>query len=654
MSHLERALKWLSLGGRPFPCYEVDTWVGDNLHVRKSPRTARGFYDAFETSDQVREHWSRNPDHLVGIWCGPDIVVLDIDKKVKFNRVTGEEVPVDGQYQLDENDVEIPETFSVMTPSGGEHRFYRNPGVQDVGGDVDLTYTNGVILEGVDRRAGNSYFIAWSDALPDSLDDLAEAPAWLLQPSSAPEQAEYDKDVRSWLSECETGTPDTLVLKAIARIPSEPFDHNKMRDSQYHLIKLGTAGHSGVPEALWELRKAWLRDPWNAPEWIRDWSACLAGGVRKYGRFTKELLDWLEEDDETFEKEVVIELRRKRIQLEAELRLLSSDYQGSELLTLVDLQDYRQDYLVDTLVPRKKGLTALVAKRNIGKTFSYISMVLSMVFGMPWMGKKTERVKVLVVLGEGVNGFYDRIVAWCDYWNKPLSEVEEWLYFLDGANLSNQASLKILKEAVETFDIELCVFDTWAATSGVVDEDKAAVTSIALTRLRDAVGDASVLIVHHPNKSSENSSRPSARGSTALEARADVVMTITEDKKYKSKAGLSKQWIQLSTSHEHGGKNRGAPLETIQGAYVETEGAGAVWLLDDSSLISHGGDIVRQHLRGSMTVAEFSSAARIPESSVRRYFRAALADGIVSQEKSERRNEPARYRLTWSEMLPES
>lgn len=647
MSNLQRAIDWHRIGGKPFPCYEVDTWVGDNLHERKSPRTARGFYDAFDNEDDIRAYWTENPKHLVGIWCGPLIVVLDIDKKYKFDPVTGEEIAIDGQFHLDQNNVDVPPTFSVQTDGGGEHRFYRNPGVENLNGDVDIALANGVVLKGVDRRAGNSYFIAWSDSVPENLQDLPIAPDWLLVATRRAKLAEYSKQGRMWFEECPGGDPDTRVRQAINRIPTSEFNHKKMVDMQYELVKLATEGHPGVPEALWLLREAWLRDPWNEPKWVVRWNAALAGAIRKYGRLPEPLSD----TDESLEREVELEVRRRKIQLEAELRLMSEGYDGSGLLTLEDLKDYQQDYLVDTFVPRTKGLTLLVAKRNLGKTFAYLSMVLCMVFGMPWMGKKTERTKVLIVLGEGANGFYDRIAAWCEYWGKPVSEVEKSVFFLNGANLGHQVSLKRIEEVVLEKEIGLIVLDTWAATSGVIDEDKAAITSIALSRLQQSIGDTSVIIVHHPNKSTENSSRPSARGSTALEGRADVVVTLTSDTGYKSRGGLEKNWIQVSTEQEHGGKNRGARLETIRGAYLEPTPIAAVWLFDNSSLIARGSSIVRQKLVGSMSAREFSAAIDKSIETARRHLNQALEDGVVSKDVSARANEPAKYRLTWDEML---
>jgi hypothetical protein len=56
-----------------------------------------------------------------------------------------------------------------------------------------------------------------------------------------------------------------------------------------------------------------------------------------------------EQSDSNFERDVETELRRKKVQLEAEMRLLSAEFEGSKLLTVEQMQDLKQDYLVEAL-----------------------------------------------------------------------------------------------------------------------------------------------------------------------------------------------------------------------------------------------------------------------------------------------------------------
>lgn len=174
--NLAAALGWFELGFLPFPCYSADTWIRHNLHLTKSPNTKRGFYDAFRSAEAIRSHWTESPDDLVGVWCQDKVVVLDIDKGSK-----------DGFFSLEDNQVVPPATFSVTTQSGGEHKFYAHPRDVKLGPDTDLVLENGVVLTGVDRRTGNSYFVAWSDQVPTSLKALQQLQNGCLKPAGDPE-----------------------------------------------------------------------------------------------------------------------------------------------------------------------------------------------------------------------------------------------------------------------------------------------------------------------------------------------------------------------------------------------------------------------------------------------------------------------------------
>lgn len=640
MDNLAIALAWFDLGLGVFPCYEEDTWVGDKLHARKSPRTKRGFYDSFKTREEVSRHWGEHPTHLVGVWCKDILVVLDVDNDPEFG--------VDGQFELDENGVVPESTFSVTTPRGGSHHFYLKPEGVEVGPDANLTLPNGTILSGVDRRAGNSYFIAWSEQTPSDLGELAVAPRWLLVPAQNSSASPFSGSDREWFQRLPQGKVDYKVEKAIERFPVGEFAHDEMRDRQLELVRLGAEGHSGVPEALLTLRKLWLTPPWNEPEWEQDWDACLRGAIRKYGAFEPNIPELGSEDD--ISEEVQKRLRQKKIELEADALLLAEGAKEVVLVSLEDLRELRQEYLVETLVPQSNGIAVLVAKRSMGKTFAYIGMVLSMIFGMPWMGKKTKPAKTLIVLGEGIHGFYERIVAWCDYYDKPIEEVGSWLQFATGVNLNSPAAMKKLNGFISDLGIEFCVIDTWAATSGLADEDSAALVSQTLNKVEAALGDATVLITHHPNKSSENATRLVPRGSGAFEGRADVVISLQPDKKYQSRGGLREEWLSISTDGERGGKNRGAQQETIQGAYLKSHLGGKVWAQDPSSLVKEGTAHVLKHLKGSTTAKDYGMATGVSRSTAGRYLNDAVDDGVLEKSKGLNPRDPVVYSFSMAEL----
>lgn len=633
VNNLAIALAWFDLGLPVFPCYEKDTWVGDKLHTRKSPRTRRGFYDSFSDRGEVMRYWTMNPNHLVGVWCKNTLVVLDVDNDPEFG--------IDGQFELDENGVVPEPTFSVTTPRGGSHHFYRNPEGSAVGPDADIALPNGTVLRGVDRRAGNSYFIAWSEQVPQRLDQLAHAPEWLLVPSRNAATSPFSGSDREWFERLPHGQPDDKVEKAIGRFPEGEFKHDEMRDRQLELVRLGAEGHQGVPEALLALKDLWLVPPWNEPEWEQDWNDCLRGAIRNFGAF--DSAPALADDDENFAADVQTRLRQKKIDLAADSLLLAEGSREVTLVALDELRELKQEYLVDTFVPKSNGIVVLVAKRSMGKTFAYISMVLSMIFGMPWMGKKTKPAKTLIVLGEGIHGFYERISAWCDYYGKPIEEVGKWVHFVTGVNLNNPVAVSKLKAFVTDLAIGLCIIDTWAATAGLSDEDSAALVSQTLNKLEGASGDKTVLITHHPNKASENASRLVPRGSGAFEGRADVVMSLQPDKKYQSRDGLKEDWLSISTDAERGGKNRGARQETIQGAYLKSHLGGKVWAQDPSSLVKAGTAHVLSNLKGPTTANAYAAQTGVSPSTARRHLNDAVDDGVLEKSKGSSSRAPEEF-----------
>ena len=634
--NLAAALGWFELGLLPFPCYSEDTWVGPNLHLTKSPKTKRGFYDSFRSAEEIRAHWTKSPDDLVGVWCQDKVVVLDIDKGSK-----------DGFFSLEDNQISPPETFSVITLSGGEHKFYAHPLGSKLGPDTDVVLENGVVLSGVDRRAGNSYFIAWSDQVPASLDSLAKAPDWLCKAHRGPERMSYDGKLSDWLESLTDGTPSPKVVAALGRIPNEDFGHSEMIKRQSELVMLGASGEPGIAQALEALKDAWLREEWNTPEYELDWASALAGAVSKFGGLRAEANGAQTQDHES---KVLSRIEELRVEHEAKTRLAAEGFVGSQILSLDELQNLKEDYIVENLIPQD-SIALLVAKSNLGKTFCYVDLVMSLIYERSWLGKETKRVKTLIVLGEGVHGFHDRLTAWADYWGEDLSVAKEWLLFVDGANLNNAASREKVASAVKEFGAGLVVLDTWSVTSGLLDENAATPTATTLQLLDEAIGEASALIVHHPTLISENTPAPRARGTSALKARADTVMTLFSDKKYHSTTSKAKKWISLSTEGEHGGKNRNAKTETIQGLYLEEKSNSAVFLRDAGSGIGRRSAEVQLKLNRQMTVKEFSMVIGKSESTARRALEEAVEEGIAVREDFDGANAPSVYSLSMKELV---
>jgi hypothetical protein len=213
-----------------------------------------------------------------------------------------------------------------------------------------------------------------------------------------------------------------------------------------------------------------------------------------------------------------------------------------------------------------------------------------------------------------------------------------------------------LKAIVDERGIEFVILDTWSNVSGVANEDDAALNAITLNSVRSFCPDGSILFVHHPRKANEEKKNPVMRGSTVLQGRADVVMSLTYDADHATATGRKREWIRLSTESAHAGKNRNARTETIHGLYLHKQDDRVVMCFDDSATVSKRASSAVYGLVGDMTAKEFGKANGIAESTARRELAAGVEAGLIERIRPLRKNQPDRYRLknagpNWRELI---
>ena len=324
-------------------------------------------------------------------------------------------------------------------------------------------------------------------------------------------------------------------------------------------------------------------------------------------------------DEMNFEIDVAQELWKRRVRSKADRMEAAENYRGTTEITWEQLFDTPMSWLVQDLLPAASS-ALLVGKNNMGKTFVYIDMACNVALGRPWLGKETQQSKVLFVLGEGRTGFGSRLAAWCSANNVNPNELKAQVAFIDGANLNNDVSLGLISDTANRIGADLIVFDTYAAASGVISEDDAALNASTLNNARAIRPEATVLFVHHPNKSSEDSTHPVSRGSTALTGAVDLLMTLWKDAAFTPSSGARHTFLGLSTENEHGGKNRNATTETIHGLYLTPCDESLVLMRDMSDTQSRADLKVEKYLSGVMTLAEFMAASSTSRSAAQRYL----------------------------------
>lgn len=170
---LESALSYATRGWYVLPC-EVGGKEPLGLLV------PHGLLDASREPATIQRWWKRAPRANIGISCGPShLVVADIDVKKKAPGLKS------WQQLLDKYGVELADTLSQHTPTGGIHYLYNT-------NEHELRNTTGKLAKGIDTRAAGGYIVvapstttegrySWdTDPISTTIADLPAALATML------------------------------------------------------------------------------------------------------------------------------------------------------------------------------------------------------------------------------------------------------------------------------------------------------------------------------------------------------------------------------------------------------------------------------------------------------------------------------------------
>lgn len=270
MTNVEKALRLAALGIHVFPF--TITKSGRKVPCIKAEDGGRGHRDATTDPEQIATWFSLDYPHaLIGVHAGASgLLCADVDEK------NGKS----GSGALSDAWLTLSDTFVQNTPTGGQHYIYRAPEGKNLAPAGNYQH-----VEGLDIRAGSSWFGWYTDEIPESMEVFAPAPEWLCEEAEDRVGGSFEGGLDEWLATLDSASdePDDRVLDAIQRIPTEDFDHTVLIERQFELVRLAAEGHPGVRHALDILRSEWLRGEYNTPDYAYDFDAGLDGAIRKYG-----------------------------------------------------------------------------------------------------------------------------------------------------------------------------------------------------------------------------------------------------------------------------------------------------------------------------------------------------------------------------------
>ena len=426
------------------------------------------------TTDPARiaRLWAFDPDANVGIHCD-GLLVVDVDVK------EGKRGDLSWQYLLDQHGIELQDTLTQETPTGGLHLVYRTPDPSrntqnQLGPDIDTRARGGYIV-GAGSVVERGRYVIVHDA------PIQDAPLWMT--SMVGRRRERTDAARSAMSAIDTPEQiedaiDYLEGSAPEAVEGQGGDATTYRVA-CRVRDFGLSEQTAIDLMLdhWNGSKAF--PPWDADDIVTKVRNAYQYATSPVGnRVAAAEFDTLESD----------------LDLPLDVRLMGDFvFSGPPPYTIRGLLT-------------SGSVTMLTGNSDAGKSPLMLDMAVAVARGAVWNGMRTRRGAVLHLSTEGRATLEARILAQRIEHGivpaDPLAFGSVNLNLVDGPD--TRVVIQTAKALGARFNLPvgLVVIDTMSHVLGGGDESDP-VTVRALTknlqRIATATG-AAVVVVHHPPK----------------------------------------------------------------------------------------------------------------------------------------------------------
>ncbi len=146
----------------------------------KKPLIARGFHAASREPQTIRRWWQAHPAAMIAVSTGPAIGawILDPDAPETPGEPDGEAA----LRVLEERNGFLPATYTIRTPGGGRHLYFRWDDANPIGtasgalpDGVHVRGRGGYVIVPPSRRLDGRAYVVETDS------PFADAPAWLIR-----------------------------------------------------------------------------------------------------------------------------------------------------------------------------------------------------------------------------------------------------------------------------------------------------------------------------------------------------------------------------------------------------------------------------------------------------------------------------------------
>jgi hypothetical protein len=416
----------------------------------------------------------------------------------------------------------LPATYTVRTPNGGVHMYFRAPAGSELAGGTDK------LGQGVDIKTGpRSYVLAAGSSFNDreySLEcdaPVAECPSWLSERLAATHRKSTEPP--KTLGELDTSASIEAAAAYLRDAAPPAIEGSGGNETTYKVacqVKDRGVSETTCFDLMWEHYNSRC-----SPEWSPDELETVVGNAYRYGQVAAG------RDNPAFGF-CVVELPKPETPSRPTLF-------GASARRWVGKKPAPTPFVIDWLVPQ--GLvTLLVSAGGRGKSTLAQQMISCVASGRPFLGFEVKRGAAAGIFCEDSdNILHTRQLSICSTLKVPLEDIAG---DIDPASYIGADTVMWTERGKTAFldEIEaqvrarpgakLLVIDGVSYVFAANEIDRGQVTRFiaALTALAQRLGIAIVLI-HYESKSSADSDTHAASGSTAWINATRSVIKLNDD-----------------------------------------------------------------------------------------------------------------------------
>lgn len=461
----------------------------------------RGVKDATREAATIRVWWGQRPDANIGVRLGAaGLVAVDIDPR--------------NDGDLSNLPQPVPDTLTADTGGGGLHLIYKIPAGRSV--------RPGKLAQGVDVKRGNAYIVIapsvhpsggayrWRiwEPLTGEIPEIADAPAWLLQPLAAEKQpAVKPHDF------ADSANPQQFADLRSALGHLDADDRDTWVNMGHHLHSLGDAGF-----ALWD---TWARrsEKYDPDDALRVWESVTAPSTDYRAVFAAAQREgWKNPAAAT-------------VASASDFEPLDATGEPLKVVSMAGLataEMFKHRFPVQAILPAG-AVTHLASHGGEGKSTLALTLAAHLATGQSWAGLACEKSRVVFAsLEDPADVVRARLRRICEAYDLPVDGVAGSLVVLDGTEAGPLAveindrgtrRLEFTKamRQLEQHPADVMIVDN-ASDAFDGNENERRMVRAFVTKLSSLVrgtGGAVLLLAHVAKDSAKRGGTESYSGSTA-------------------------------------------------------------------------------------------------------------------------------------------